>query len=1094
LSKNPLSDRLGIVILILSISGVFVTCNPTVEQNYRFELVRPEQSGLDFTNTVEHLPDQNIIEYMYHYNGGGVAVGDINNDGLEDIYLSANQGSDHLYINKGDMTFEDISVQSGILDTEGWSTGVTMTDINQDGWLDIYVCQVGGYKSYEGKNKLFINQGDLTFVEQADDYNLGRTGFFTQAAFLDYDQDGDDDLFLLNHAVHTPRSYQPVDKLLPRDLRAGDFLFRNDLSDSSFTFTDVTEFSGIHNHARGYGLGLVVADINEDGWLDIYVGNDFHENDYLYINQKDGTFKDELIKWLPHTTQFTMGADIQDINQDGAPDIFTVDMMPRDRSIRMKSGGEDPYKLKEAKFSFGYHPQVARNNLQLNKRDHSFGDIASFTGTYATDWSWSALMEDFDNNGLSDIFISNGIYKRPNDLDYINFLSNYNLNQYEEEKQDSIEKILIDQMPTLKIPNAMFAQLGYLNFQDVSKDWNLDKEGYSGATALADFDLDGDLDLVINNVNQKVWLYRNHTSSDSDRSYLQLDIASSSHQSVTGTSVTVYAGDEQWTKNVGTVRGFHASSSRILHFGLGNKDHLDSITVNRQGKESTLLDIEINKKNKIDLDSLKLIQNEPRNNAPIFDVIPTSVSISASNFNDFNREPLIPFRQSILRRPAIAVDFDRDGVRELLVGGGSGYSAKLYKIENGMPVLLPRIKAFEQDQFFDDAAVEVADFNMDGHLDLYIASGGNRHPEGSTWLEDRLYLGDGKLGFVRKKMALPRTNASVVRASDMDHDGDMDLFIGTYNFPGAYGYSPASFLLENKNYEGLTISQVLESGMVTDAQWFYTEESNYPMLATVGEWEPLKIWEMKSGQWSVSKMTKEFNTYTGWFRSLEVSDINDDGKMDFLLGNIGQNMFMKASKEQPVRLYLDDFDQNGQSDPIISYFLDDKEVPLASKDMLTGQIPLLKKDFVSYRKFAQTSGIKELLSEMYDPASIIIKSTTDFRHLAFMSKDSGYSVHVLPVQSQLSSINDFIHVDINNDGMDDLLTGGNTKDQLAMIGQQDANAFSIFSGDSTLTSLFQHQAFINVGDVQVNQILEIDADHWMLIPAEGKALMVSKRD
>ncbi|MFZ9044625.1 MAG: VCBS repeat-containing protein [Cyclobacteriaceae bacterium] len=1076
----------GLCTLLFTAVLVWVSsCDEVGKDDKRFLLLSPSESGIEFENKVDHLPNQNIIEYLYHYNGAGVAIGDVNNDGLEDVYLSANQGPDHLYLNQGNLRFNDVSLQAGISNTEGWSTGVTMADVNADGWLDIYVCQVGGYKSYVGKNLLFINNQDGTFSESAADYGLSFTGFFTQAAFFDYDLDGDLDAFLMNHAVHTPRSYRPVDQYLPRDFAAGDYLLKNEL-DSLGSFIDVTEEAGIIANLRGYGLGLAVADIDEDGWPDIYVGNDFHENDYLYINNKDGSFSEQLRSRVPHTSQFSMGVDIQDVNGDGLADIFTADMMPKDRGIRMKSGGEDPYKLKEAKFSFGFHPQIARNTLQINKGSGVYADIASMSGLFATDWSWSVLLEDLDNSGRTDVFISNGIYRRPNDLDYINFLSNYDLTKYSETAQDSIEKILIEKMPSLKIPNAVFSQESELEFVEKSKKWGLDEAGYSGATAVADFDLDGDLDLIVNNLNQPAWLFENKSSVDTNRHFLTVKVTDKKSSPAVGSRVTVFSKGYSWSKQLHPTRGFQASSTHLLHFGLGHIGTIDSIQIQWQGREQTVRQVAVDQVLNVSTSEFEFLDAKRDENEVLITAQALKQQVQHASFLDYNQEPLMPYRLSLNGNPHLLADFDNDGTDELFVGGGKGISGVIYKVdEQGGLIETSDIVAFDLDAFYEDVSCVAADFDGDGFLDLYVASGGNRYPERSKELEDRLYFGDGKLNFRREKKLFPTTNASVVIVEDYDADGDPDLFVGTSNFPGAYGYGSPSFLIENKGNGNLNVQHVINAGMVRDATWF-KEEGASPKLAIVSEWESLKVWSFSNGRPYIDSLSREFDDVTGWFRSVAAADLNEDGKIDFVMGNIGLNTTLTASKDLPVKLYVNDFDENGQTDPIVSFYLEGKEIPLASKDMLTSQLPALKKQYFSYQEFAEMDNVPSLLGTMYREESVLVKDVNELGHIMYLSSDSGYHQVRLPKELQMSPINHMVIDDFNQDNVLDLLTGGNLLDHFSMIGQLDANAISLsLGGKKDGVYMLSHKAFVLNEDQHIRFLGRTGARSLVAIPLEG---------
>lgn len=1017
-----------------------LTCacsNPAVENETLFKLLPPEQTGVHFSNDLDPTGDINIIEYLYFYNGGGVAVGDINNDGLDDLFFTANLGENKLYLNKGGLQFKDITESAGILNLKDWSTGVSMADVNGDGLLDIYVCKVGEYKTLKSTNQLFINNGDLTFTESAKQVGLNFSGFSTQSTFFDYDRDGDLDMFLMNHAVHTARSYAPVGSRYEADPLAGDRLFQNQLSQGEFRFVDVSAEAGIFSSPQGYGLGLVAADVNQDGWVDIYVGNDFHEDDYLYINQKDGTFEESLASFINHTSRFTMGVDIADVNGDSFVDIFSLDMLPADNQILMKSGGEDGNKVTEIKMKFGYKDQYARNAFQINNQNQYFSDVALLTETYATDWSWSVLLQDYDNDGLSDIYITNGIYKRPNDLDYINFLSNINLTNRNDAVQDSLEKVLIETMPTLRIPNYMFANKGNLSFIDVGEKWGVNTPSYSNGAAYSDLDNDGDLDLVVNNINSPAFIYENRTDTLLDHHYLKIQLRDSGNNRFQmGADIYVFAGAKTWRRELLTTRGFESSVSPVAHFGLGKIKKLDSVKVNwPNGQAQIIRNLEVDRTVVIEFSPEKSVAQVPQV-AYKMDLSRLDFKHEENLYHDYDKEGLIPEQLSTEGPALVVADFNGDGLSDVYVGGGRDQVAGFFEQSKTEKFTKRNIPVFADDMAYEDVDAAAFDFDNDGDLDLYVVSGGNDREDGSVMLMDRLYLNEGG-SFTRLEINLPATNGGVVAVSDFDNDGFKDVFVGGRSVPGAYGLMPYSYLLKNEEGKGFSEKKKWQVGMVTSAVWADLNHDGFEDLIVAGDWMPISVYENQEGEAYDNKTeTYGLGETSGMWNSLLLADINQDGEMDLLAGNQGLNAKIKASVSRPATLYLDDFDRNGQLDPIIFYWKGASSIPFASKDQLVGQMPYLKKKFLSYSDYAQLRSVEELTGLPEDQIALRYQ-ITEVRSGVFIRNGAQFDFKPFPVSAQKSSVEDVVVWSV--EGNINLMYVGNFFGSVTSVGKFDGN-------------------------------------------------------
>lgn len=1006
----------------------------------------PEETRVDFRNDIFYTPSLNIIEYLYFNNGGGVAVGDIDNDGLEDLCFTSNQGIDKLYKNLGDLKFKDITEEAGLRMDSTWSTGVAIDDINNDGYKDIYISKVDHAESKSVHNLLYINQGDGTFVEESKKYGLDFSGYSTQITFVDIDLDGDLDAYLLNHSIHSTESYGSTKKRETVSQESGDRLYENRVSQGDPIFRDITSKSGIYSSALGYGLGVVAADVNGDGFPDIYVGNDFHENDYLYINQGDKTFKESIATYTSHTSQFTMGVDAADINNDGMVDLFTTDMMPNDPEIFLKSGGNDTEQLKKVKDNLGFGLQYSRNHLYVNSSNNQFSEQANITKTFATDWSWSVLMQDFDNNGLTDIFISNGIINRPNDLDYINYINTPKNRQQENESNDDFNKRLIDQMPSLKLENILFRQEEDLTFSDVGSS-KIGKPNYSHGSAYADLDNNGTLEIISNNVNAPASII----SFENGNNFIGVKLKSASDQTVKGAKVFLHTGEESQMREYSTTRGFQSSSTHNIHFGIGENKQVDSITVVwNNSKRSVINDPKVNTYHEIGIQNATAIHLPGISDSDQhFKVVPLPIVHQENEFDDLDSEPLMHAKYSS-KGPALLVhDFDKDGFKDIFLGGSRGNAAQLFNGTASSKFKKKEVAVFDTDARYEDIDASLIDFNKDGLQDLYVVSGGNDKNQLDESLQDRIYFNDGKGDFLRLPLSLPHMNGSTVAVHDYDNDGYEDMFVGASNIPGAYGVSPISFMIKNENGGAVSIVHKDKMGMISDAQWIDLDSDGTKELCAVGEWTTPKVLESKNDTTVINLEDRLFpELLNGLYRSIDFGDINRDGKPDLLLGNQGYNT---ALQNEEVELYLDDFDNNSFIDPIIlrSYF--GNMIPLSSKDQLQKQIPSIKKVFPDFNSYSMISGIEELVAK----STANIKKSLVVDELGsyiLMSSKDGFERLMLPREAQLSAINKMLWMPELYGGS--LLVCGNENSASHALGNSTANAASLFSGYDDKEKIF----------------------------------------
>ncbi|MCH7887178.1 MAG: VCBS repeat-containing protein [Candidatus Marinimicrobia bacterium] len=1068
-----------------------------VSKSKLLTLLSPEHTNIHFNNRLPEFSEINILSYRYFYNGGGVAIGDINNDNLPDIYFTGNLVPNKLYLNKGNLQFEDITEKAGLEGKRGWTTGVTMVDINADGFLDIYVCRSGPFKEDQRANEFFINNGDLTFTDRAAEYGLDDKGYSTQAVFFDYDIDGDLDMYLLNHAIESDKSFYVKEIKSVRHPHAGDKLYRND----GGNFIEVSKEAGIYSNPIGFGLGVSIGDLNNDGLPDIYVANDFLEQDYLYFNNGDGTFTEKLKEKIKHTSLFSMGSDIADYNNDGWLDIVVLDMVAED-NYRKKTNmsGMNISQFQDA-VDEGFHYQYMSNTLQMNNGNGIFSEVSQIAGISNTDWSWAPLFVDLDNDGYKDLFVTNGLKKDINNNDYL-----VQTKKHRKDLEDNLS--LIGLMPSQKIKNYIYQNNGDLTFTNKTSEWGLNQPSFSNGASFADLDNDGDLDLVVNNIDENAFVYRNNSRNINKNHYLSVKLTGSKdNPDGIGARIEINSGNQMQVQEQYLTRGYQSSVGRRVHFGLGGNEKVEELIITwSDGRVQKFKNISADQTlNVRQSDATTILNEKGEDRAMLFTDHTKQSGVSykhqENEYNDFELDSLLPHKMSNFG-PGISVgDLNGDGLDDFFVGAAKGFAGKIYLQEHDGTFRESPSQVWKKDSRSEDVGAAFFDADNDGDLDLYVVSGGNEYERDAPELQDRLYLNDGSGRFRKTVGFLPKmlSSGSSVVPGDYDGDGDLDLFVGGRVVPGNYPSPPRSYILRNDEGKFTDVTEeiaadVMYAGLVTDAVWTDFNNDRQLDLILVGEWMPILMLENIDGKFSDVTNQAGLENSTGWWYSIASADFDDDGDTDYVVGNIGLNYKYKASVIEPFQVYYSDFDQNGTFDIVLGYYAGGELYPLRGRECSLGQMPFIESKFPSYKDFASATMIDVFGADDLNDALHYQAKTFATSYIENLGSGK-FRLSALPNLAQLSSVNGILTGDINSDGNLDIVLAGNLYSTEVETPRNDASIGLYLKGDGEghfNPVSFMESGFFADGDVKGLVMIDLGSagDKGILVPKNDDYLQV----
>lgn len=1090
-----------------------------------FARLNPDRSGVHFVNEIEESPEVNIMNYEYTYNGGGVGAGDFNNDGLCDLYFTGNTVSNLLYLNQGDLNFKDITQRAGVGGRKLWKTGVAVADVNADGWLDIYVCYSGPEVNQSLSNELYINNGvqengEPTFTERAKEYGLDAPGTFsTQASFFDYDRDGDLDMFLINHGNHFYSPFVNTRGLRnTRHPQFGNRLYRNGVISTDSThdakqFTEVSEEAGIHGGGLNFGLGISVSDVNNDGWPDVFVTNDYEEQDFLYINNHDGTFAETSKASFGHISRNGMGTDIADFNNDGRPDVIEVDMWPEDNFRQKLLKGPDDHNRYTLMVDSGYHHQQMRNTLQMNAGIGANGiplfcEVGQLAGVSSTDWSWAPLFVDVDNDGLKDLFITNGYLRDFTSMDFLKYtVEEARLKAKKDGKPLEVFE-LVSKMPSTLTNDYLFRNNGDLTFSNATRDWGIDQPNLSFGATYADLDNDGDPELITNNTNETAAIWVN-TSERSKANFLRIKLKGSRFNPMAiGARVTVESEGLVQMQEQFLTRGYQSSVDPVLVFGLGESAGAQTITVRwSDGLESIVNDATSNQQVEISYSSAQPASADRLSDRQkIFQDISYESNLEfehrENHFIDFDREPLIPYQLSRLGPALTSGDVNGDGLDDFYVGGASGQSGELYIASDVGQFISHHEQPWNEDALKEDTGATFFDADGDGDLDLFVVSGGNEFPVGSESLDDRLYINDGK-GVFRKaplgSIVADHASGSCVVASDYDKDGDMDLFVGGRLLPGEFPLTNPGAILRNDS-KGTQVKfsvatrevnpALREPGMVTDALWSDFNNDTWPDLLLAGDWMPIRLFENRMGK-LVEVKNEALRSTSGRWNRIAPFDLDGDGDTDYVAGNAGINFPYKASEKEPLELYYGDFNGDGRTDPVMAYFSEEKQYPVASRDEMLLQINSLRKRYTDYAQYARAT-VEDILGEGPIEGANKLQVETLLSVVLENNGSGDFTLRPLPALAQISAVNGIVADDFNDDGFADILLAGNFFPYRTEYGPSDASLglMLLGNGRGNFDAVsWNKSGFLASGDVRNIQMLKANNGSRVILVARNNDKM-----